>query len=188
VNSSTQTSPLESLGLLIFLGLMIYLVRVGKRETQHITLAKGERARPLLITVLDPLVSLVIIGGYVWRLVSSSAWHVVGALVGVIGGIVFGYVRAREITQIGESLSGSPVLAPLVREVPGRRLPGAIDPESMTLRAVLGQQDLDSGRGNGRGSTECGGRGRDRPRRSHPSFSDPGTSSRGARRGVAHAR
>ena len=37
-------------------------------------------------------------------------------------------------------LAADPVLAPLVRAAPGRRVPGTLDPEAMTLRAVLGQQ------------------------------------------------
>ncbi|WP_375387687.1 DNA-3-methyladenine glycosylase family protein [uncultured Amnibacterium sp.] len=38
------------------------------------------------------------------------------------------------------TLSEDPVLAPLVAAAPGRRRPGTLDPESMVLRAVLGQQ------------------------------------------------
>ena len=41
---------------------------------------------------------------------------------------------------MGSVLSADPVLAPLVRAVPGRRVPGTLDPEAMVLRAVLGQQ------------------------------------------------
>lgn len=39
-----------------------------------------------------------------------------------------------------EALASDPVLAPLVRATPGRRVPGAADGEAMALRAVLGQQ------------------------------------------------
>ncbi|HEY0374828.1 MAG TPA: AlkA N-terminal domain-containing protein [Amnibacterium sp.] len=37
-------------------------------------------------------------------------------------------------------LGADPALAALVAGVPGRRVPGALDPEAMTVRAVLGQQ------------------------------------------------
>ncbi|HEV7623249.1 MAG TPA: AlkA N-terminal domain-containing protein [Amnibacterium sp.] len=37
-------------------------------------------------------------------------------------------------------LAADPVLAPLVAAVPGRRVPGTLDPPAMALRAVLGQQ------------------------------------------------
>ncbi|MGH2820983.1 MAG: DNA-3-methyladenine glycosylase family protein, partial [Actinomycetota bacterium] len=41
---------------------------------------------------------------------------------------------------IDEVLGAHPALAPLVRETPGRRVPGAIDPHELAVRAVLGQQ------------------------------------------------
>lgn len=37
-------------------------------------------------------------------------------------------------------LAADPVLAPLIRQAPGRRVPGTLDPEAMALKAVLGQQ------------------------------------------------
>lgn len=37
-------------------------------------------------------------------------------------------------------LSADPLLAPLVRRVPGRRVPGAVDGAELAVRAVLGQQ------------------------------------------------
>jgi len=43
-------------------------------------------------------------------------------------------------TAIGEVLKADPRLAPLVRRMPGRRLPGATDPYELAVRAVLGQQ------------------------------------------------
>ncbi len=41
---------------------------------------------------------------------------------------------------IGDALSGDPVLAPLVRRLPGVRVPGAVDGTELAVRAVLGQQ------------------------------------------------
>jgi AraC family transcriptional regulator, regulatory protein of adaptative response / DNA-3-methyladenine glycosylase II len=41
---------------------------------------------------------------------------------------------------IGDSLSGDPVLAPLVASAPGRRVPRTVDEVELALRAVLGQQ------------------------------------------------
>ncbi len=41
---------------------------------------------------------------------------------------------------IGKALGADPKLRPLVRRVPGRRLPGATDPHELAVRAVLGQQ------------------------------------------------
>ncbi len=41
---------------------------------------------------------------------------------------------------IDAALAADPDLAPLVRGVPGRRVPRSVDPHEMALRAVLGQQ------------------------------------------------
>jgi AraC family transcriptional regulator, regulatory protein of adaptative response / DNA-3-methyladenine glycosylase II len=41
---------------------------------------------------------------------------------------------------IADVLNADPVLATLVAEHPGRRAPGAIDPNELAIRAVLGQQ------------------------------------------------
>jgi AraC family transcriptional regulator, regulatory protein of adaptative response / DNA-3-methyladenine glycosylase II len=41
---------------------------------------------------------------------------------------------------VDAALSADPVLAPLVAAVPGIRVPGAVDPEEMVLRALVGQQ------------------------------------------------
>ncbi len=38
------------------------------------------------------------------------------------------------------ALSDSPLLAPLVRAAPGRRVPGHVDPMELAVRAILGQQ------------------------------------------------
>lgn len=42
--------------------------------------------------------------------------------------------------RIDADLARDPALAPLVRAVPGRRVPGSVDPAEMAVRAVLGQQ------------------------------------------------
>lgn len=43
-------------------------------------------------------------------------------------------------TAIGKVLGADALLRPLVRRVPGRRLPGTTDPNELAVRAVLGQQ------------------------------------------------
>jgi AraC family transcriptional regulator, regulatory protein of adaptative response / DNA-3-methyladenine glycosylase II len=39
-----------------------------------------------------------------------------------------------------DALGGDPLIGPLVRAVPGRRVPGTVDPHELAVRAVLGQQ------------------------------------------------
>ncbi len=41
---------------------------------------------------------------------------------------------------VAEVLGADPVLAPLVRQAPGRRVPGSVDGAELAVRAVLGQQ------------------------------------------------
>ena len=41
---------------------------------------------------------------------------------------------------VDEVLAADPALAPLARETPGRRVPGAVDGDELAVRAVLGQQ------------------------------------------------
>lgn len=41
---------------------------------------------------------------------------------------------------VDEALAADPLLAPLVRATPGRRVPGAVDGAELAVRAVLGQQ------------------------------------------------
>ena len=66
--------------------------------------------RPLAITCIDPIISLVIIGPLLWRLVSASGANALGALVGAAVGIVIGYFRAKVMFVRAEKRSFSVVL------------------------------------------------------------------------------
>ena len=44
------------------------------------------------------------------------------------------------VSEIGPLLSRDPLLAPLVRQRPGVRIPGAVEPFELAVRAILGQQ------------------------------------------------
>ncbi|HTU59049.1 MAG TPA: hypothetical protein VMF89_11460 [Polyangiales bacterium] len=65
------------------------------RQNRDVVLNKGERLRPLVITMLDPLVSVVLIGGVLWDLMMRSNGHIVAALVGAGIGVPIGMARAR---------------------------------------------------------------------------------------------
>jgi hypothetical protein len=71
------------------------LVRRGRLESRHSLLAPRERIRPLAITLLDPIVSVVIIGPFVAHFARSSPSQLLGALVGATAGVALGYLRAR---------------------------------------------------------------------------------------------
>ncbi|MEO9180669.1 MAG: hypothetical protein ABI298_03355 [Acidimicrobiales bacterium] len=69
--------------------------RKGRRNSSNVTLVKRERLRPLSITLVDPLISLVLIGQIFWNLASSDIGHVVCALLGAPFGVAIGWARAR---------------------------------------------------------------------------------------------
>ena len=64
-------------------------------NTANVPLGKGERIRPLLITLLDPVISLIIIGPIFWHLTTTNVTHVTMALIGGAVGVVIAWVRAR---------------------------------------------------------------------------------------------
>jgi AraC family transcriptional regulator of adaptative response / DNA-3-methyladenine glycosylase II len=58
----------------------------------------------------------------------------------VIEGVRRVFDLSADPVRIAEDLGSDPALKPLVRAVPGLRVPGAWDPFELTVRAVLGQQ------------------------------------------------
>ena len=44
------------------------------------------------------------------------------------------------VDRINATLGADPLLAPLVKRTPGMRIPGAVDPFELAVRAILGQQ------------------------------------------------
>ena len=70
--ATSNGSGAGSLLVLVVLIVIAVLVRRGRMNTAHVPLAKGERIRPLAITLLDPVVSLFIIGPIFWHLTSTN--------------------------------------------------------------------------------------------------------------------
>lgn len=95
MNSSSNGSGAGSLIVLVVLVAIAVLVRRGRLNTAHVPLNKGERIRPLAITLLDPVASLVIIGPIFWHLTSTNVDHVIFAIVGGVVGVVIAWARAR---------------------------------------------------------------------------------------------
>jgi hypothetical protein len=71
------------------------LVRQGRRQSRSTALAPRERIRPLAITLLDPVISVIIIGPFVGHFVAHSFTHLLAAIIGGLGGVALGYARAR---------------------------------------------------------------------------------------------
>jgi hypothetical protein len=80
---------------LVVLIVILVLVRRGRMNTSKVELAKGERIRPLTITLLDPVASVVIIGPIFWHLTTTNVDHVVIAIAGGVVGVVIAWARAR---------------------------------------------------------------------------------------------
>jgi len=90
-----SNSPGVGLVIIVALVVISRLVRRGRLQSRNANLAAGERIRPLAITLIDPVISVLIIGEFVWHLVAHSRAHVVAALIGALVGVALGYVRAR---------------------------------------------------------------------------------------------
>jgi hypothetical protein len=89
--SSTDTSYI----VLAFLVIIGILRRRSLRENRDFVLQKGERLRPIMITLLDPVISVFLIGTVLWDLMTRSDGHFVAALVGAAIGIPIGMARAK---------------------------------------------------------------------------------------------
>lgn len=90
-----SSSPLIGVILIAALVAISILVRRGRLQSRSTNLAARERIRPLAITLLDPVISAIIIGPFVWHFISHSTTHLFVAIVGGAFGIAIGYARAR---------------------------------------------------------------------------------------------
>ncbi len=73
-------------------------------------LASGERVRPIAITLLDPIISAVIIGPFLYRFATVNPLHVVATILGAAAGVAIGYARARVMFVRAEKPTHSIVL------------------------------------------------------------------------------
>jgi hypothetical protein len=81
--------------VLVVLVVIIILRRRGISQTPQGSLNKGERQRPILITWLDPLVSILFVGSVLWGLMTRNYAHAGAAVIGALVGIPIGLARAR---------------------------------------------------------------------------------------------
>jgi hypothetical protein len=81
--------------VLVFLVVIGILRNRSIRANRDIVLQKGERLRPIMITLLDPVISVFLIGTVLWSLMTRSDGHFVAVLVGAAIGIPIGMARAR---------------------------------------------------------------------------------------------
>jgi hypothetical protein len=92
--TTSANSGVSVVVLIAFVAIMV-LVRRGRRQSQSADLDRGQRIRPLAISCIDPVISLVIIGPLLWKLLSLGGANDVAAVAGAALGVVIGYFRAR---------------------------------------------------------------------------------------------
>jgi hypothetical protein len=90
-NSTTDTDYI----VLVFVVVIGIIRNRSLRANRDFVLQKGERLRPIIITLLDPVISIILIGSVLWSLMTRSDGHFVAALIGAAGGIPIGMARAR---------------------------------------------------------------------------------------------
>lgn len=81
--------------VLVILVAIAIMRRRGISQNRGMILNKGERLRPIAITLLDPVISIVLIGTVLWSLMTRNDAHFGVALVGAAAGIPLGMARAR---------------------------------------------------------------------------------------------
>jgi len=122
-------APLDAPGLLGFL---------GQRAVPGVEAFDGQTyRRTLRLPRADGIVELAPADGYVQATLRLADLRDLGAAV----------ERCRRLLDldadpvaIDERLAADPLLAPLIRAAPGRRVPGSVDGFELAVRAVLGQQ------------------------------------------------
>jgi hypothetical protein len=126
----------SSIVVLVALVVVAVLVRQGRLQSRKANLNRGERMRPLAITFIDPIISLVIIGPLLWRLVSASGANLAAAIAGGVAGVLIGYFRARVMFVRAERGSFAVVLRRSGVEY-------ALVFLLIVLRSIEGQLELD---------------------------------------------
>lgn len=95
IADSSNSAGAGSYLVLVILVVIAILRSRSIRQNRDVVLAPRERLRPLAITLFDPLVSIVLIGGVLWDLMTRSPEHVLAATLGALAGIPIGLARAK---------------------------------------------------------------------------------------------
>jgi hypothetical protein len=93
--TTNSTSVGGAVVLYAVLAVMIVLRRRTRQHPANSDLVKGERLRPLAITLLDPVLSLVFAGPLLWDLATHDPARSFAAVVGASLGIPIAIWRAR---------------------------------------------------------------------------------------------
>jgi hypothetical protein len=91
---------MRSLALLVLLAFVVIMTRLRRQGAQaqksggH-SLAKGERQRPIMMTWLDPVLSVLFVGSVLVTLIGRGPSYFVAAIIGGLCGLPIALARAK---------------------------------------------------------------------------------------------
>jgi hypothetical protein len=92
----TQTeNSVQLVALIVFAVTASRLVRKGRADPQAVYLLPRQRIRPLALEVIDPVMSIIVVGPLLAHELNVSVWHVIVGLVGASLGVPIGLLRSR---------------------------------------------------------------------------------------------
>jgi hypothetical protein len=92
----TQTeNSVQLFAVIVFAVAASMLVRKGRTDPQVAYLLPRQRIRPLALEIIDPLMTIIVVGPVLAQELNVSPWHVVAGLLGVSAGVPIGMLRSR---------------------------------------------------------------------------------------------
>jgi hypothetical protein len=92
----TQTeNSVQLIAIIAFAVAASSLVRKGRADPQVAYLLPRQRIRPLALEVIDPLMTIIVVGPVLAQELNVSAWHILAGLLGVSVGVPIGMLRSR---------------------------------------------------------------------------------------------
>lgn len=92
----SQTSSLVNTVLLYAVIIATLVLRYRTRlHRPHVTLATGERLRPVYAIPMDTVLTIVFVGLVLFDLATRNLWHALSAAAGIAAGVAIGRLRAR---------------------------------------------------------------------------------------------
>jgi hypothetical protein len=81
--------------IVVFAVIASVLVRKGRSDPAAAFLQPRQRIRPLALELLDPLLTVIVVGPVLAHELNLNGWHVLAGVVGLSMGIPIGILRSR---------------------------------------------------------------------------------------------